>query len=91
MKLTALNLIIDIIWSKVETIPILVAKLLDLYYKLLKTDPKFQKVSLFPINDPKNPGDMAQKQTLNGRTSPYHFIGEFPPSPGITSNKAICL
>ena len=79
MKLTALNLIIDIIWSKVETIPILVAKLLDLYYKLLITDPKFQKDGL---------------KTLNGCTSPYHFIGKSLLSlspPRITFNKAMPL
>ena len=30
-------------------------------------------------NPPKNPDREAQKHTLNGGTSPYDYIGEFPP------------
>ena len=79
MKLIALNLIIDIIWSKVETIPILVAKLLDLYYKLLITDPKFQKDGL--------------KTNPKWSYVPVPLYREVPPSspPGITFNKAMPL
>ena len=38
---------------------------------------------------PKNPDNIVQKQTLKFGTSPYHYIGEFPPPGGIPVISAV--